>query len=157
MAYTIKKQTIPYLRHIYLIMAGQKVMSKKKDKIQREIGSFIRQYQRKAQPGWDPNDRRYDRKMENKIKKLDPAELSEIISGCDTDITSEIDELWFNFKPIPGVKFFLNDSIEIIKGENIGEKGFVISLIEIHPEPRYLVELTNGKDEIVLESQLRGY
>ena len=131
-------------------------MSKKKEKIRREIGSFLRQYERKAHAGWDPNDRQYDRRMERQIKNMDPSELSEIISGDGTDMTAEHDDLWFSFKPIPGVKFLLNDSVEIIKGKNEGQKGSVISLIEINPEPRYLVELGTGEDVYVLESQLKS-
>jgi len=98
-------------------------MNKKKEKISREIGSFIRQYERKNYPGWDPNDRSYDRKMENKIKKMDPIELSEILTGDGSGITAEIDEMWFSFKPIPGVQFMLNDSVEITKGNKDWTKG----------------------------------
>ena len=131
-------------------------MSKKIDKIRREFGSFKRQYERKAHAGWDPNDRSYDRKMERQIKNMDPTELSEIMSGDGSDITPKMDELWFSFKPISGVKFMLNDSVEIIKGDHSGQKGTVTYLEALYPEPTYLVELSNGEQFNLMESFLKS-
>lgn len=131
-------------------------MSKKKDKIRREFGSFQRQYERKAHSGWDPNDRIYDRKMERHIKNMDPNELSEIMSGDGSDITSEMDKLWYSFKLIPGIKFMLNDSVEITKGNYSGQRGAVISLESIYPEPMYLVELSSGEQVNLMESFLQS-
>lgn len=56
-------------------------MSKRKAKLQAEIGSFMRQYQRKAHAGHDPNDRGYSRKMEAKLKRMRPEELDELLHG----------------------------------------------------------------------------
>lgn len=131
-------------------------MIQKKRKVQREIGSFMRQYKRKAQSGQEPNDRKYDRNMERQIKNMDPTELSEIISGDGSAITQEIDELWFNLKPIAGVKFTLNDSVEIVKGKYMGQKVTVVLLIEVTPEPRYIVELSTGEGVNILESQIKS-
>lgn len=131
-------------------------MSKRKKKLQGEIGSFLQQYQRKKYPSIDPNDRHYDRGLESKIKRMNPVELSEFISGDGTDMPDDIDELWFSFETIPGVKFKLNQPVEIVKGEYSGLSGSTISLLSITPEPRYLVELSSGKDINVLESQLKG-
>lgn len=41
----------------------------------------MRQYSRKRQPGWDPNDRGYDRKVEAQVKRLDPRELDAMLGG----------------------------------------------------------------------------
>lgn len=57
----------------------------KKDKIARQIGSFLQQYQRKAQRGVEPNDRQYDRKIEAQLKRLPPEELSDLLSGDGAD------------------------------------------------------------------------
>lgn len=54
---------------------------KKIKKLQRELGNFVQQYGRKKRPGWDPNDRNYDRKIEEKLKKMDPEELDELLHG----------------------------------------------------------------------------
>ncbi len=37
-----------------------------------KLGRFVQQYGRKATKGWDPNDRGYDRKLEEKMKRLPP-------------------------------------------------------------------------------------
>lgn len=50
-----------------------------------QLGRFVQQYGRKSTKGWDPNDRGYDRKLEEKIKRLSPEDLSELLSGDDVD------------------------------------------------------------------------
>lgn len=53
--------------------------------LESEIGTFIQQYKMKAHAGMDPNDRRYDRKIEKKIKKMDPEEFSRLMYGDDKE------------------------------------------------------------------------
>jgi hypothetical protein len=53
--------------------------------LRSNIGDFMRQYQRKAQRGVEPNDRQYDRKVEEEIKRMDPFELDQLINGTDDD------------------------------------------------------------------------
>jgi hypothetical protein len=55
-------------------------MAYNKKKIKLSIGKFLQQYKRKSTKSFDPNDRSYDRKLENIIKKMDPEELSEMIN-----------------------------------------------------------------------------
>jgi hypothetical protein len=50
-----------------------------------QLGRFVQQYGRKATKGWDPNDRGYDRKLEGKIKRLSPEDLSDLLSGEDVE------------------------------------------------------------------------
>lgn len=50
-----------------------------------QLGRFVQQYGRKAHKGWDPNDRVYDRKLEEKIKRLSPEDLSDLLSGDDAE------------------------------------------------------------------------
>jgi hypothetical protein len=48
----------------------------------------MRQYGRKAHPRHDPNDRGYDRKLEEQIKHMDPVELDELLhEGPEPDVT----------------------------------------------------------------------
>lgn len=54
---------------------------RKKSMLASKLGKFVQEYERKAQKGWDPNDRGYDRKVENVIKRLPAEELSELMSG----------------------------------------------------------------------------
>jgi hypothetical protein len=60
-------------------------MSKRKKKLQAEIGVFLKQYARKAHAGHDPNDRQYDRHIEAMIKRMKPEELDELMNGSDED------------------------------------------------------------------------
>lgn len=57
-----------------------------KSRLAGELGRFMQQYARKAQAS-DPNDRQYDRKLEKKMKRLSPAELSDLISGDEGGTT----------------------------------------------------------------------
>ena len=58
-------------------------MAYSKKKIKAEYGTFIRKYTRKRQKGWDPNDRSYDRKIEEKIKRMKPEELQALLDEDD--------------------------------------------------------------------------
>lgn len=40
---------------------------------------FAKQYARRRQRGVEPNDRSYDRELEEQLKKLDPIELDRIL------------------------------------------------------------------------------
>lgn len=60
-------------------------MSKRKKKLRAEIGPFLRQYARKAYPGRDPNDRPYDRRLEERISRMKPEELDELMNGLDDE------------------------------------------------------------------------
>ena len=59
---------------------------------------------------------------------------------------------WFAGEKIEGVKFYLNDSIEMVGDENKGAKGSIISLEAMEPEPMYLVELSGGQSVHVKQS-----
>lgn len=59
--------------------------SRRTRKLEGDIGAFIKQYQRKAHAGMDPNDRGYDRKLEEKIKHMSPEELSDLMYGREED------------------------------------------------------------------------
>ncbi|NHZ79798.1 hypothetical protein F2P44_10995 [Massilia sp. CCM 8695] len=52
-----------------------------KSRLAGELGRFVQQYARKAHKQRDPNDRKYDRKLEEKMKRLSSEELSEMLSG----------------------------------------------------------------------------
>ena len=50
-------------------------------KLTGEVAVFAQAYGRRAQKGHEPNDRGYDRKIEQKIKQMKPDELSDLLSG----------------------------------------------------------------------------
>jgi hypothetical protein len=55
----------------------------KNDKVEisKRMGAFLRQYKRRAHPGYDPNDRGYDREIEEYIKRLKPEDLDVLLNG----------------------------------------------------------------------------
>jgi hypothetical protein len=61
------------------------------ERIKREFGSFIRQYKRKSHKSFDPNDRGYDRKVEDKIKRMNPEDLYKIMNDSGHN---EKEEYW---------------------------------------------------------------
>ena len=46
-----------------------------------KIGNFVREYSRKRQKGVEPNDRVYDRSIEKLVKRMDPVDLSKVLTG----------------------------------------------------------------------------
>ena len=67
------------------------------------------------------------------------------------------DDLWYNFEPVPGAAFRLNDAVQIKSGGHAGEGAAVISLLSLEPTPIYLVELGSGGGDIeIAESELEG-
>ena len=53
---------------------------------------------------------------------------------------------WHDGLPVPGVRFMLNDRVEVVDGEH-AEQATVVVLFEIQPVPRYLIELASGRCE----------
>lgn len=53
--------------------------------LHENIDGFMRLYQRRAQRGVGTNDRRYDRKVENEIKRMDPVNLNQLIRRMEED------------------------------------------------------------------------
>ena len=51
------------------------------------VATFIRQYTRKAAQNVDPNDRQYDRDIEQKIRRMRPEELDRLIREDEEDGT----------------------------------------------------------------------
>jgi hypothetical protein len=60
-------------------------MSKRKQRLASELGSFLRQYARPSDPHSDPNDRDYDRKLEQKVRRLSAEEFAALAYGDDLD------------------------------------------------------------------------
>ena len=58
---------------------------KNKRELSKEIGAFLQQYRRKAEPASDPNDRGYDRKVELYLSRLRPEDLDEVLNGVDDE------------------------------------------------------------------------
>jgi hypothetical protein len=57
------------------------VYKKGKQDLARRVGAFLQQYERKAQKGQEPNDRHYDRSVEQVIRRLKPEDLDVLLNG----------------------------------------------------------------------------
>ncbi len=53
---------------------------------------------------------------------------------------------------IDGVSYYHNDHVRIIAGENKGAMGWLVAVLTLEPEPRYVVELESGHDVEVVQS-----
>jgi len=47
------------------------------------LNVFMKEYARKKQPGQDPNDRGYDRRVEKKIRRIKPEILDSLLRNGD--------------------------------------------------------------------------
>jgi hypothetical protein len=55
-----------------------------------------------------------------------------------------------------GASFAQNDAVEVVAGPHAGERGAVVLLLMLQPEPLYLVKLAStGRDVRVRQSRLR--
>lgn len=53
--------------------------------IERQVGPFLRLYQRRAQKGVEPNDRRYDREVESYLTRLKSDDLDRLMHGDEDE------------------------------------------------------------------------
>ena len=53
--------------------------------MERQLGTFLRLYGRRAQKGVEPNDRPYDPAVEAYIMRLKPEDLDRLLNGDDDD------------------------------------------------------------------------
>ncbi len=70
---------------------------------------------------------------------------------------NEANKLWYELKPIEGVKFGYNDYIQIIEGKYSGNHASVISIISLEPIT-YLIELDLPKsgDITIFETEIKS-
>lgn len=52
----------------------------RKELLREKIAQFVKQYRRKRGRSIDPNDRHYDRELEERIKKMRPEDLDELMN-----------------------------------------------------------------------------
>lgn len=69
--------------------------------------------------------------------------------------TQSVADRWMAGDLPDGVEFGLNSSVAVRIGNHRGQTGAVISLQALEPEPKYLVELSLGKDICIYQRQLK--
>ncbi|WP_226700440.1 hypothetical protein [Qipengyuania gaetbuli] len=57
--------------------------SEKKQRLANATATYLRQIGRKAQKGAEPNDRAYDRKLDDKLKRMRPEDVDALFRGED--------------------------------------------------------------------------
>ncbi|MFC4727316.1 hypothetical protein [Coralloluteibacterium thermophilus] len=58
-------------------------------------------------------------------------------------------------RPVAGVTFDVDETVEIMEGEHAGERGVLSSLAELGEDTVYLVQLDSGIEAAVPQSRLR--
>jgi hypothetical protein len=71
-------------------------------------------------------------------------------------VSKETQDGFYSGNKTEKMRYTINDPVELISGNNEGEKGSVISIIESEPEFKYLVELSTGKDIEIEQSLLHS-
>jgi hypothetical protein len=71
-------------------------------------------------------------------------------------LPKSVEDAFYSGSTSPGIYFRLNDAVEVVGGAHDGEGGSVISLLQLAPEPYYLVETSTGMDIEVPQSCLRS-
>ena len=70
--------------------------------------------------------------------------------------TRGLGDRWLAGEPIDGVLFAHNAAVSITEGPYSGERGSVLLLMGIRPQPTYLVELGSGRGDVrVRQLELR--
>ena len=65
-----------------------------------------------------------------------------------------IGDRWLAGERLDGVRYNARDEVEVLIGKREGERGVVLLLIAIEPEPAYLVEIRAARVRL-LQSALR--
>ena len=64
---------------------------------------------------------------------------------------------WLAGESVEGVRFALNEAVEVIEGRFRGARGTVVLLMAVAPEPFYLVHLSPGAgDTRIRQTHLRA-
>jgi hypothetical protein len=67
---------------------------------------------------------------------------------------NDLCQAFLNRESISGVEYQHNDYVRVIDGPHQGKSGSLVSLLATGTEPRFLVELEEGGDTELLQSQL---
>jgi len=71
-------------------------------------------------------------------------------------ISIEIQDSFFSGIKTVEMHYTINDAVTVVSGNNTGAVGSVISITEIEPELKYLIETSAGKDIEVKQSNLQS-
>ena len=66
-------------------------MSRRKQRRAAEVPTFMKRYMRKRPLRGEPNDRKYDRKVEELVKRMEPVALDALLRGDEGESNEEIE------------------------------------------------------------------
>lgn len=69
-------------------------------------------------------------------------------------IIKDLNQAFLNRESVAGVEYQHNDYVRVIDGVHKGKNGSLVSLLAIETEPTFLLELEQGGDIKVRQSQL---
>lgn len=59
---------------------------RRRQRLEGEVGVFLKKYASKRRVGWDPNDRQYNRSVEALVQRMSPEDLDELMNGGDEEL-----------------------------------------------------------------------
>lgn len=66
----------------------------------------------------------------------------------------DIGQAFLDREAIPGVSFMHNDYVRVVSGELEGSSGSLVTVLELEPEPLFVLELETGFDVKVRQSEI---
>lgn len=66
----------------------------------------------------------------------------------------DIGQAFLNREEIVGVLFIHNDYVRVVSGELSGSFGSLVTVLELEPEPLFILELETGFDVRVRQSEI---
>lgn len=58
---------------------------RRRQRLEGEVGVFLKKYASRRRAGWDPNDRQYHRGVQALVQRMSPRDLDELMNGGDED------------------------------------------------------------------------
>jgi len=68
----------------------------------------------------------------------------------------DLGQAFLNRDAIPSVLFFHNDFVRVVAGPHKGGAGSLVTILEVDPEPRFILELESGYDVEVAQSEIEN-
>lgn len=65
--------------------------------------------------------------------------------------SAELCQAFLNHTPIEGITHSHNDYVQIVSGAHVGKSGSLVTVLQLTPEPLFVVELESGVDIEVLQ------
>ena len=68
---------------------------------------------------------------------------------------TDIGQIFLNREAIDGVNFKHNDYVLVVSGKHLGKTGSLVTVLNLKPEPLFILELESGFDVEVYQSEIK--